>query len=215
MATAGDLRRRPGAPVPPPQHNLQTATDHALARLREQSAEQMEWLGAARAAGGWHLPVLEDVLTVDLGNGECTTRDGRGVRPPWRILVLHYLGIAGRPVPGDVTGTFADLPGGRAYAGVYRARVNERLCATAGREAETLRRAALALGARPAEGGDLAFDVDVFPRLGVRLVWYAGDEEFGPEATLLLPASIGQMLCMEDIVVVSERLVARLGGQPF
>ena len=90
-----------------------------------------------------------------------------------------------------------------------------RLCATAGRDAARLRAAAGALGGRVAPGGDAAFDFDVFPRLSLRLIWHTADEEFPPCATLLLPANIQSYYCVEDIVVLSERLVSRLGGGPF
>ena len=90
-----------------------------------------------------------------------------------------------------------------------------RLCATAGRDARTLADAANSLAGRPvdAQTGDLAFDFDLFPRLTIRLIWHAPDEEFGPAATLLLPANIEAYFCIEDIVVLSERLVSRLEGR--
>ena len=64
-------------------------------------------------------------------------------------------------------------------------------------------------------GGDTAFDFDIFPRLCVRVIWHAADEEFPPSATLLLPANIESYFCIEDIVVLSESLVSRLGGRAF
>ncbi len=65
------------------------------------------------------------------------------------------------------------------------------------------------------DNGDAGFDFDVFPRFGLRLVWYAGDEEFRPSATILLPSNIDLFFCPEDVVVLSESLVARLAGRPF
>jgi hypothetical protein len=128
-------------------------------------------------------------------------------------------GATQRSVPAV---TFADLPGGRTYAPVYQGRVIERLVRTVGREREPLRRAALALGAlevvpdpRPLTPGGLALDFPLFPRVRLRLVWYPGDEEFGPSAVLLLPRDIETHFTIEDIVVLSERLVARLGGGTF
>jgi hypothetical protein len=145
-----------------------------------------------------------------------TTAAGGPVGAAWRILALHYLAIDARPEPCEPDVTFADLPLVRSYAGVYRGRVIGRLCGTAGRDAQRLTSAAEAAGGRSTEGpGDLAFDFDVFPRIAVRLHWYAADDEFPPSATLLLPANIEDYLCSEDIVVTSECLVARLGGRPF
>jgi hypothetical protein len=128
---------------------------------------------------------------------------------------LHYLGIRGQPERLAPEVTFADLPTARSYASVYQGRVIGRLCATAGRDADKLRDAAALLNGLRALGGDLAFDFDVFPRLKLRLVWHGADDEFPPSATVLLPANIESYFCSEDIVVLSEQLVARLAGRPF
>jgi hypothetical protein len=201
--------------VPSPQENLKVATDRGFDALVGQSREQFLWLGAEPAADGWRLPVLDDVLEVDLATRRVTTSDGVEVGPRWRILVLHYLAIDARPEPSPPEVTFADLATARSYASVYHGRVIARLCATAGRDAVRLSAAAESLGGRPAPGGDAAFDFAILPRLTLRLVWHAADDEFPPSATLLLPANIESYFCSEDIVVLSESLVARLGGRPF
>jgi hypothetical protein len=46
-------------------------------------------------------------------------------------------------------------------------------------------------------------------------VWHAPDDEFPASATLLLPPNIEDYFCSEDIVVLSESLVARLSGRGF
>ena len=201
--------------LPPRQDNLDEAVLRAISALREQPTEQMQWLGAAQVSGTWRLTVLNDVFEIDLASACVRNSDGRQVRPAWRILALHYLGIKSRPPSAPPEITFPDLPAARAYASVYNARVNRRLCATGGRDLATLSAAADALGARTAEGGDAAFDLTVFPRLTMRLIWYGPDEEFGPSATLLLPRNIEAFLPVEDIVVLSESLVSRLSGEEF
>ncbi|HDY64931.1 MAG TPA: DUF3786 domain-containing protein [Phycisphaerae bacterium] len=200
---------------PPPQENLNEAFLRALAAVRDQQPEQMQWLGAHMAGGTWRLPVLDDVFEIDLASGHVHTSEGGEMRLAWRILTLHYLGVKSTPPGAPPEITFPDLPAGRVYAKVYHARVNLRLCATVGRDLTGLSAAANALGARSAEGGDAAFDLTVFPRLPVRLIWYAADEEFEPSATLLLPRNIESFLSVEDIVVLSEGLVSRLSGKEF
>jgi len=201
--------------MPTRQDNLQRAEALAFEALSRQSADQILWLGAEGAGTHWHLPVLEDRLEMDPAARRITTSAGREVSPAWRILLLHYLATSGRPEKLVPEITFADLPSARTYASVYQRRVISRLCATTGRGAEGFHAAAAALGGRVAAGGDAAFDFAVFPRLAVRLLWHAPDEEFPPSATLLLPRNAEAYLCTEDLVVLSERLVARLGGRPF
>jgi hypothetical protein len=201
--------------MPEPQDNLRRATALGFDAVDRQPAEQLTWLGAQAAGSVWRLQVLEGTLDVDLAARRIATAAGDEIAPTWRILVLHYLAIVGRPeeLPPEIT--FADLPSARTYAGVYHQRAIARLCATAGKEAHKFHQAALAVGGRPAPGGDAAFDFDVFPQLSVRAIWYAADAEFPPSATLLLPRNIEAYLCTEDIVVLSERLVSRLGGRGF
>jgi len=208
-----EYRGRPGAP--PAQENLKVATERGFDALADQLHEQFLWLGAEPTKGGWRLPVLDDVLEVDLANRRVTTSDGTEVGPSWRILVLHYLAIGSQPDRLPPSIAFADLATARSYAGVYQGRVIARLCGTVGREAAKLSAAAASLGGKPASGGDVAFDFDLFPRISLRLIWHAPDDEFPASATLLLPANLESHLSSEDIVVLSESLVSRLGGRPF
>ena len=204
----------------PQQHNLQDAADRAVPAVRAQPPEQLAWLGARPLAiesdgTAWVLRVLGADLRVELSDGQVVGPDGRNVGPFWRILVLHYLAVASRPeaMPAEVA--FADLAPARAYAGTYSRRVTQRLCETVGRDADSLRAASAALGARPVQAGDVAFDLDPMPRVVARIIWHAGDEEFPPSATMLFPANIQSFFCSEDIVVLSERIVSRLAGRPF
>ncbi|MHB1034872.1 MAG: DUF3786 domain-containing protein [Pirellulales bacterium] len=201
--------------MPDPQDNLQRAARLAFDAADRQPAEQLQWLGARLAGNAWRLQVLDDLLAVDLPSRRVTNSAGQEIKPAWLILALHYLAIASRPEPQTPEIAFADLPAARTYARVYQQRAIARLCATAGRDADRLRQAATALGGKAVPGGDAAFDFDAFPRVRVRVVWHAADEEFPPSATLLLPANIESYFCIEDIVVLSERLVARLSGQTF
>ncbi|MCY2929630.1 MAG: DUF3786 domain-containing protein [Planctomycetota bacterium] len=205
------------AGVPPRQHNLQTAVDAAVEALAHVSPEQLDFLGArpAGAATAWLVPVLDDTFHLDLAARDFRTLSGLALAPAWQVVALHYLAVTARPAPCTPEITFGDLPGGLTYASVYRQRVNGRLCATAGRDAATLKASALHLRAIPLALGHLGFEFALFPRLSVRLIWHAGDAEFGPSATILLPRTIEAFFCIEDIVVLSERLVSRLSGQPY
>jgi hypothetical protein len=214
--------------VPPAQQNLQEAAALALSAARAQPPEQLEWLGGRPRADRWRLEVLDDVLTVDLAEGAVRTSEGRAVGPWWQILTLHYLATSSRPAASPPEVTFAALKAGRAYAGVYQKRVIERLCRTVGRDRASLLEAARRLGGQTVAAGDAAFDFQVYPRLRLRLVWYAGEEappaehelqdlepRLPPSAALLLPSNIEAFLAVEDIVVLSERIVSRLSGGRF
>jgi len=201
--------------IPPRQTHFEVALDKAWQALGEPAPDRLAQRGATPTDTGLSLPVLGDTLTVRLPERAIVTSADKPVSSKWQILVLHYLSAAGSPDRRSPSIVFADLPEARTYAGVYQGRVVGRLCGTVGRDAATLRAAGDALGARWLDAGDLALEIDAFPLLPMRLIWYAGDQELPPSASLLLPDNVAALLCVEDIVVLSECLVSRLAGKPF
>lgn len=202
--------RRPTLSVPPPQQAARTAHRQAVESLRGQAEPQLRWLGVEGCDPPWRLPVMDRVFLVDPHRGEVWLDDQSPVRPEWQILTLHYLAVRSQPMARSPEITFASLPSARAYASVYENRVNRRLCAAIGHDLRLLQSAAAAMHAQPVDGGDLAFEMRVFPRIPLRLIGYAGDEELTSSCTLLLPANIESFLSTEDIVVLSEAFVSRI-----
>lgn len=201
--------------IPPPQQHLQTAQQKSIEALAGQSETQYEWLGAERSGTQWRLPVMDGVFLVDPKTGDVRRDDGEQVNSKWLLVTLHYLAVRTRPIACPPEITFATLPSARVYASVYQNRVNGRFCATVGKDSSTLQSAAAAVGAHPIDGGDVSYEVTLFPRIPMRLIWYAGDGELTPSCTLLLPPNIESFLCTEDIVVLSESFVSRMSGRPF
>lgn len=206
----------------PQQNNYQVAIEKAWGELEGRPSAELGRLGATTVPGRrgfWRLPVLEALFEVDVaerrmglageGGGSCE------VSVAWRILALHYL-LADVPVPAP-TGlvSFEEIPEARGYAAPYRGRVVERFCHTVGRSRETFLEAACALGGQEVAGGDCAVRLMVFPRVAITIIWYAGDEDFGPGASFLYEDVVNSVLVTEDIVVASERLVSRLCGKPW
>ncbi len=202
--------------VPPPQHNLQVAVTNAFVALSDQSTDQLEWLGVTVKDDRWSVPVLADVMTVEPAQKSICVSDGKEIKPSWRVLTLHYLGVGVQPEDIVPAVTFADIRGAQTYAPIYQQRVINRLCATVGRNEQDLRKACLGLGGREVTGSaDVSFDFEIYPRVHMKLLWYTGDDEFAPSASLLLPSNIDAYFCLEDIVALSEELISRLSGRPF
>jgi hypothetical protein len=208
--------KQPPSLAPPPQQNIRDAVDKAVRELHGQTREQLAWLGAEHVDEHTvRIPVLDADLDVNLCTGAVTAAAGRPVRPYWRVLLLHYAALRARPAELPPTISFAELPVGRTYAPVYEGRVLRRLCVRAGRDLESLNAAAARLGARAVAGDEVTFDVKVLPRIAMRLVWYAPDDEFPPSAVLLMPKNIETFFHVEDIIVLSEGIVSRFNDKPF
>jgi hypothetical protein len=128
-----------------------------------------------------------------------------------QVLILHYL--QGDPPPlaggGDWV-AYREIPGAAFYFAAFRKRAVDPLKNVFGQNVAGLKTAAVRLNGDPVEFGDAGFEFRVFPKVPVRLILYAGDEEFSPEASILFDRSIGRMLSPEDIAWLAGMLVYRL-----
>ncbi|MCX7015107.1 MAG: DUF3786 domain-containing protein [Candidatus Sumerlaeota bacterium] len=203
---------------PEKQTNYQQAYERAFHAVRRRSRDDLIALGA-REVGTvrYELPVLDQVFLIDVGAGTVALSDGLGraasapLRIEWQILALRYLSAPAPRMDFGKWVSFAELPGAKVYDPVYRGRVLGRLVATAGRDRETFVEACQRLGAERFEGGDEGFRFQVFPRLPVAILWFAGDDELKPGVSFPYPDNILSFFSVEDVVVLSESLARRLG----
>jgi len=135
---------------------------------------------------------------------------GRDVPLQEQILILHYL-MARSPaaIAGDWV-AYREIPGAAFYFGAFVKRAIDPLKKVFGRNVAGFVAAAGRLMGRPVAPGDAGFEFRVFPKIPLRLILYAGDEEFAPEANILFDRSIGGMLSPEDIAWLAGMVVYRL-----
>jgi hypothetical protein len=63
---------------------------------------------------------------------------------------------------------------------------------------------------RIVEGGDVAVDVATFPEVFVRIIFWKGDDDLPPEATMLFDRGLMDVYSMEDVAVLLTLIVKRL-----
>ena len=140
----------------------------------------------------------------------------RRVRESWQsgdshgevLTIFDYLCDA-RPGRAP-SGEFVSVPslGGHVHGGlVQKSGALERLI---DRNPDVFRRACRDLGGVPGEGGDLCFDLKLFPDLPVRLRFWHADEEFDPYLDLLLDKNALLFLRYETTWYAAGVLRARL-----
>jgi hypothetical protein len=191
----------------------------AACRLaREQlSAESCERL-AARSGfelanpGALRIPFLNRCYRLGCPGLEFTdaSTDSKEAPLQEQVLILHYLQA---DVPAGPSGdwvAYREIPGATFYFGVFVKRAVDPLKKLFGQDLPGFGRAAARLMGEPLQIGDAGFEFRVFPRVPVRLVLYAGDEEFPAEANILFDRSIGRMLSPEDVAWMAGMLVYRL-----
>ena len=138
--------------------------------------------------------------------------DGREAGITWQILALNYLG-ARQPAPPRGLRSLADFAEGRGYEKAFEGRVIGRLSRTAGRDRESLARAAERLGAVPTGHDPMRCMFRFFPLLEFQVSRYEGDEDFPASCSVLFSDNLLSLFSMEDGIVAAERLVAALEGK--
>lgn len=127
-----------------------------------------------------------------------------------KVLILHYFLLAkGTPLANKMV-TYKELPDGLVYFPTFYQRTIKPLLKHLGSEPERLLDIAAGLGGRKADYGDAAVTINALPRVPVTLVMWRGDEEFGPEGSILFDATISGRLPTEDITILCETITWRL-----
>ncbi|MHB8926627.1 MAG: DUF3786 domain-containing protein [Bacillota bacterium] len=201
--------------------NLEPALHSALTAYAGGAPAEMALASGARfelSEGFFVLPFLGTAHRLGFPDGDC--------HPPLadqaRILCLHYLTgapLTGGPLTGGpLTGApltgrliaFRELPGGDIYTGPFAKRILKPLVDSFARRPEALSRAAARLGGGLEKFGDMAVKVPVFPRVPITYVLWLGDEEFGPNGTVLFDESASAYLSTEDLIVAAGEALMKL-----
>ncbi len=128
------------------------------------------------------------------------------------ILILHYLARKLKGLPGlnNQWLTFRELSGVEGYFDAYHARSIEPIIHKYGKNPEALKDVLNRLPARLSEGGDIGIVVEAFENVPVLIKLWKADSEFGPDANMYFDASIKNIFCTEDIVVLAQMVASQL-----
>ena len=127
-----------------------------------------------------------------------------------KILILHYLLQAkGTPVSDTLVG-YVKLPGGSTYFPTFAKRAIRPIVGHFGKDPSRLLEVAVGLGGRPAEYGDAAVTIDIFPRVPITILVWRGDEEFAADGNILFDSTVTDYLTTDDVNEVCGVIVGRL-----
>jgi hypothetical protein len=162
----------------------------------------------------FNVTFLKDIHEVRVSE-RLVLRQPAGVpaREEAAILVLHYLiGLQKRGYrPGGEWVSFRQIEGGALFYPNLRDSTLVPLAESFGKDPEGLVRNLMECrGGRMVEGGDAAVEIEVLPEVAVRTVFWKGDEDFSPEATMLFDRGLAGVLSTEDIAVMLHLMVQRV-----
>jgi hypothetical protein len=127
-----------------------------------------------------------------------------------QILILHYMLS---PAPPFLTGnwvSYREIPGASFYYDAFVRRAIDPLKKVFGQNVAGLLQAAEILGGQAIDTGDVGCEFRLLPRVPVRLILWAGDDEFPAEANMVFDENIKEILSPEDIAWLAGMLVYRL-----
>ena len=129
---------------------------------------------------------------------------------PVQTFLLRYLLEAKVVAWAGEWKTFREMPWGELYIKPYTGRVLTRAAFTFGTRVEAFRAACEKLGGLPLKNGDAGFE---FPFIGdyrIRILVWAGDEEFPPNAQVLHSDNFADGFAAEDRVVAGDMLISHI-----
>jgi hypothetical protein len=128
------------------------------------------------------------------------------------VLILHYLiGLLqhGYHPRGELI-SFKETRDGKLFWPAFQESAIKPLVQSFHRDPEGLIRAMQErLGGRKVEGGDVAVELATFPCVFVRLIFWKGDEELPPEASLLFDRGLTEIYSTEDVAVLLMAVVQK------
>ncbi len=162
------------------------------------------------------LPFLNRKIKITWPEGEVITPEGtKELSLQEQGLILHYLIQATGAPLANAWITFREIPSGEFYYSAFTKRARDPLVQTFGQNPGLLTELGTKMGGIKREEGDASLCFQVFPRIPVCLILWAGDEEFPPDGNLLFDASISKYLSAEDIAVLSGTVVYPLIGMAY
>ena len=127
---------------------------------------------------------------------------------PTQTFLLRYL-LEGRKVAAKGTyKTFREMPWGELYIQPFTGRCLTRAAFTFGTRVENFVAAMEKLGGKKLPHGDAGYELELLPGYTMRLIVWAGDEEFPPNSQILYSDNFAEGFAAEDRVVAGDILIS-------
>ncbi len=128
------------------------------------------------------------------------------------ILILHYTArkLQGLPALSGQWLTFRELSGVEGYYDAYHKRSIEPIIRKYGKNPDTIKDVLGRLPGKLSEGGDVSLIIEAFANVPVLIKLWKPDTEFGPDENMYFDASIKNIFCTEDIIVLAQMVSSQL-----
>ena len=167
------------------------------------------------ANGRYLLPLLDRHVVVDPAARSVRWHDEHrheddGPRPNAAFFSVAYLAEAGETRPAADWVTAESLRSGAFFFRGPHALPTTAVAERFDQDAHEFLKAGQKLGGRPVDWGDAGVEIQVVPRIAVRLVLWLGDEEFSSRVTMLFQRRTEEHIPVDLIFSMAQHVVSSL-----
>lgn len=121
-----------------------------------------------------------------------------------KIFMVRYLSEKAKAPSSGKFLTYREVPWGEVYFRQFQGRCLMRLAFSYGNKLEAFKKVMTAMGAKPLEQGDCAFELEFMEGFFIRLILWEGDDEFPPSSQILFTDNFAVTFAAEDLAVAGD-----------
>lgn len=121
-----------------------------------------------------------------------------------KIFMVRYLSEKAKAPSSGKFLTYREVPWGEVYFRQFQGRCLMRLAFSYGNKLEAFKKVMTAMGAKPLEQGDCAFELEFMEGFFIRLILWEGDDEFPPSSQILFSDNFAATFAAEDLAVAGD-----------
>ena len=121
-----------------------------------------------------------------------------------KIFMVRYLSEKAKAPSSGKFLTYREVPWGDVYFRQFQGRCLMRLAFSYGNKLEAFKKVMTAMGAKPLEQGDCAFELEFMEGFFIRLILWEGDDEFPPSSQILFSDNFAVTFAAEDLAVAGD-----------
>lgn len=121
-----------------------------------------------------------------------------------KIFMVRYLSEKAKTLSSGKFLTYREVPWGEVYFRQFQGRCLMRLAFSYGNKLEAFKKVMTAMGAKPLEQGDCAFEIEFMEGFFIRLILWEGDDEFPPSSQILFSDNFAVTFAAEDLAVAGD-----------
>ena len=121
-----------------------------------------------------------------------------------KIFMVRYLSEKAKTLSSGKFLTYREVPWGEVYFRQFQGRCLMRLAFSYRNKLEAFKKVMTAMGAKPLEQGDCAFELEFMEGFFIRLILWEGDDEFPPSSQILFSDNFAVTFAAEDLAVAGD-----------